>query len=110
MKTTKEKQITINATEQAKDEFKVLKEQHDVTDKDMLHILIDTFKATAPETIATVIAEFSEKKKMITIEGKLARYARKMQMLRESLAQEQGADESNEDVVYSAASETEVDA
>lgn len=109
MNTTKEKQITINATEEAKAEFKLLKEQHDLTDKDMVHILIDTFKAADKEIIATVIAEFSEKKKDMVIEAKLARYARKMQLLRETLAESKtsGETSADEDVVYSAETEEE---
>lgn len=110
MKTTKEKQITINATEEAKEEFKALKEKYEVTDKDMLHILIDTFNSASAEDVATVIADFSEKKKMMTIEAKLARYARKIQMLRESMvAETSGETTTEEEVVYSAESE-EVDA
>lgn len=112
MKTTKEKQIVINVSEAAKSEIKAIKEQYDLTDKDFANIAIDMFKDSIDNgEIDEIIVAYAAKRKQLQLDEQLARYTRKIQMIRESMvAGETPVEQEQEDVVYSSATETEVDA
>lgn len=105
MKTPKEKQIVINVSQQAKDEIKLIKEQYDLTDKDFVNVLLDMFKNTTDEEVKELLVAYAGKKKQMQLDEQLARYTRKIQMLREAMVVEPTTEQ--EEVLYSSEQEEE---
>ena len=94
-KTKTVKQIMVNVSDESKDRINELKEQLELTDKEIISVLLSIFDATKTDDVQTIVEKLVINKQKAKIEARLATIQRKLEKVQGELNEVPATEESS---------------